>query len=119
MATVSYHRERVREQLQREIGMIISNEMRDPRIPPLVTVTDVRLGADLRNATVGISMPGDEKERKGALIALNNAAAYVQHLLSSRIVLKFMPKLYFKFDKSLEHSAHIHELLKEIKDDLV
>jgi ribosome-binding factor A len=118
MPASHYHFERLREQLQHEIGIVIAGEMRDPRIPPVVTVTQVKLGQDTRNATVLVSVYGDDAVKTGALEALNAAAAYIQRRVSTRITVKNFPHLYFKLDNSIEHSQHINELLKEIHHDL-
>ena len=118
MPALHYHFERLREQLQHEIGTVIAREMRDPRIPPVVTITGVKLAQDTRNATVSVSVYGEEKVRSDAIDALNAAAAYIQHKVSARITIKHFPQLYFKLDASLEHTQHINELLKEIRDDL-
>jgi ribosome-binding factor A len=118
MPASHHHFERLREQLQHEIGIVIAREMRDPRIPPVVTVTQVKLAQDTRDATVLVSVYGDEKVKKDALNALNAAAAYIQRMVSARVTVKNFPHLYFKLDTSLEHSQHINELLKEISHDL-
>jgi ribosome-binding factor A len=119
MASTSFHMKRATEEIRREIGLIICGELRDPRVPPILTVTEVRLATDMRNATVFVSVLGGEKERKGALIALNNAAPFIQRTLGARIRLKYMPRLLFKPDATLEKGAKINELLKEIRNDLV
>jgi ribosome-binding factor A len=118
MSESHYHIDRLREQLRIEIGTVIAREMRDPRIPSIVTVTRIKLAQDTRNATVFVSILGDEKMKTDALAALNAAAAYIQRLVSARITIKHFPHLYFKPDHSIEHSHHINELLKEISDDL-
>jgi ribosome-binding factor A len=118
MPSSPYHFERLREQLQHEIGTVIAREMRDPRIPPVVTVTHVKLAQDTRNATVYVSVYGDHKAKDGALQALNAASAFVQRMVSARVRAKNFPRLYFKLDNSIEHGQHINELLKEIQDDL-
>jgi ribosome-binding factor A len=116
---MNWHTQRLREELHKEIGLIIAGELRDPRIPDVVTITEVRLAPDCRNATVFVSLMGDAAMKKEAVAALNHAAPFLQHVVAARIVMKFVPKLYFKLDKSLEESDHLNELLKEIKDDLV
>jgi ribosome-binding factor A len=118
MPASHYHFERLRQELQHEIGSVIAHEMRDPRIPPVVTVTHVKLAQDTRNATVYVSVYGDEKARTAALEALNAAAAYIQRMVASRVTVKNFPRLYFKHDDSIEQGQHINELLKEIQDDL-
>jgi ribosome-binding factor A len=118
MPTHNFHIERLAEMLQREIGIIIAQEMRDPRIPPVVTVTRVKLAQDIRNATIFVSVYGDKDVKDNAIEALNKAASFIQHVAASRIVVKHFPHLSFKLDNSIEHSQHIDELLKEIKNDL-
>jgi len=113
-----FHIERLRELLQREIGLVISQELRDPRIPPVVTITRVKLAQDTRNATVFVSIYGDDQVKNDAIAALNKAASFIQCTVAGRITVKHFPHLYFKLDNSLEHSQHINELLKEIQDDL-
>ncbi len=118
MPASHYHIDRLREQLQHEIGTVIAREMRDPRIPSIVTVTQIKLAQDTRNATVFVSIFGDEKVKAVALAALNAGAAYIQRLVSAKITVKHFPHLLFKLDNSIEHSQHINELLKKISDDL-
>lgn len=118
MGAPHFHKERLAELMQREIGEIIAHEVRDPRIPSIVTISRIALGSDLRNATVFVSVFDEGKKDEQAITALNKAAPFIQRLLASRIVIKHFPKLYFKFDDGVEHTQHIHALLKEIKNDL-
>ena len=118
MPTQIFHVERLAEMLQREIGTIIAQEMRDPRIPPVVTVTRGKLAQDIRNATVFVSIYGDEDVKSNAVEALNKAVSFIQRVAASRIVVKHFPRLHFKIDNSIEHGRHIDELLKDIQNDL-
>jgi len=118
MAAPKFHIERLRELLHREIGSVISQEVRDPRIPDIVTVTEVKLARDVRNATVYVSIMGDDQEKKDAVSALNKAAPFIQRVVAGRVVTKHFPHLIFKIDTSIEYGQHINELFKEIQDDL-
>ena len=113
-----YHLEHVRRQLIREIGWAIQNKVRDPRVPMIVSVTDLKLSADTRNATVFVNVYGDERTKESARIALNRAAPFIQRVVGERIKLRHLPKLLFKIDTSIEHGMHIEEILRELKDDL-
>jgi ribosome-binding factor A len=115
---MSYHVERLREELHREIGLAIASEMRDPRVPGIVTVTEVKLAPDCRNATIYVSLMGDDSEKKSAVAALNKGAAFLQHLMTRRIVVKFIPKLYFKLDNTIEQSNRLNDLFNAIRTDL-
>ncbi|HLV30392.1 MAG TPA: 30S ribosome-binding factor RbfA [Chitinispirillaceae bacterium] len=118
MSSLQFHIERLSGLLQQQIQTVIAQELRDPRIPPVVTVTQVKLAQDTRNATVFVSVYGDNKAQNDAVAALNKAAPFIQRVVAGRITTKHFPRLYFKLDKSIEHSQHINELLKDIKNDL-
>ncbi|MBN1757631.1 MAG: 30S ribosome-binding factor RbfA [Chitinispirillaceae bacterium] len=118
MAAPHFHKERLAELMQREISAVIARELRDPRIPSVVTVAGIELSTDLRNATVYVSVFDAGIPAADAVKALNKAAPFVQRLLASRISIKHIPHLYFKQDKSIEQTLHINQLLKEIQDDV-
>jgi len=117
MSSPKYYYDRMREQLKQEIGDVIANDVRDPRIPSIVTITDLKLAEDTRNATVHVSIYDEKKEN--AIEALNTAAPFIQKMVARRVTVKNFPKLYFKLDRGLDHSDRINLLLKKIKDDLV
>ena len=114
-----FHLPRLTAELIREIGIVIAQEMRDPRIPPMVTVTRLKLAQDTRNATVFVSIFGSDDEGNEAVVALNKAAPFIQRQVAQRVTVRHFPQLVFKLDHSFEHAEHINELLKEVKDDLV
>ena len=118
MPAPHHHKERLSELLAKEIGLIISNDMRDPRIPPIVSIMDMKVAPDARDATVMVSVYGSEKEKAGAIIALNHSTPYIQKLLGQRIRTRHIPKLLFRLDESLEKSQQINDLLKEVQDDI-
>lgn len=118
MSAPQWHNERLREVLLREIGTVIAREVRDPRIPPVVTVTEVKLAQDNRNATVFVSILGEDEEKENAIKALNKAASFIQRSVAAKVVMKHFPHLYFKLDDTIERSQHLNELFKEIQDDL-
>jgi ribosome-binding factor A len=119
MATPKWHIERLRELLHREIGTVIAQETRDPRIPGIVTVTEVKLAKDVRNATVYVSvMDGDIEEKEGTVDALNKAAPFIKRAVASRVSVKNFPHLIFKLDTSIEQGRRISELFKTIQEDL-
>jgi ribosome-binding factor A len=118
MPTPHFHKERLAELMHREIADVIAKELRDPRIPPIVTITKINIGADQRNATIFVSVFGEGLHNDSAIAALNKAAPFIQHIVASRIVIKHFPKLLFKLDDGIGHTQHINDLLKEINNDL-
>jgi ribosome-binding factor A len=118
MSSPVWYNERVSEELSRKIASVICQRLRDPRIPQVVSVTGIELASDTRNATVSVSMFGEDNIMQDALKALNHAAPYIQRVVAGSMSIRHFPKLYFKLDKSIEHSQRINVLLEEIKDDL-
>jgi ribosome-binding factor A len=119
MTSPQFHINRLQEDFRREIAWAIANRIRDPRIPDIVTVTEIMLAADTRNATVKVSIFGEEGVQKQAIDVLNKAAPFIQNVVAPRIRIKHFPKLYFKLDRSLDYRERLDDLLEKIKDDLV
>ena len=107
--------DRVNALLQRELGTIISEELRDPRIA-FSTVTAVEITDDLRSARVHVSVLGDDEQIASTMTALEEAKAYLRHQLGSRTELRYVPELSFVNDRSAERSARISTLLREARE---
>ena len=98
--------------MKEEIADILMRKVRDPRIG-FVTVTDVVISDDLRNAKVFVSVLGEE--RASTLKALEHATPFIRSELGKRMRMKFMPELLFRYDDATERGTHIMELLHEIE----
>lgn len=98
--------------LREEIADIVMRKIKDPRIG-FVTVTDVSLSEDLKNAKVYVSIYEGDKEQ--TIEILNSAKGLVRSEISKRLKIKFIPTIEFRIDKSIEHGDKIDKLLKEIK----
>jgi ribosome-binding factor A len=105
--------DRIGELLLREIGSFVQTETRDPRIG-FVTFSRIDVTTDLAQAKVYVSVLGSEKEEKDSMVGLINSASYIRKHLSKVMRMRTVPKLVFVLDKGLEHSNHIHELLRNI-----
>ena len=107
-------KERVADTLREEIAQIVGYELEDPRLT-MVTVTDVRLSGDKRDARVYFTVVGDENEHKLALDALKHAAPYVRKQLGLSLNLPRTPELHFVRDKVEEEGERVDQLLLEIE----
>ena len=105
--------ERVAEQLREEITQIVGFELDDPRVA-MVTVTDVRMSENLRDARVYVTALGTEEEIKEALTALRHAAPYVRRQLGQALSLRHAPEIHFVRDTVEEKAARVDELLAHI-----
>jgi ribosome-binding factor A len=106
--------ERVADMLREEIAQIVGYELEDPRLT-MVTVTDVRLSQDLRDASVYVTVAGDESETAKALVALRHAAPYVRKQVGFALSLRHTPEIHFVRDTIEEQGARVDQLLMEIE----
>ncbi len=107
---------RVAEQMKKEIGEIINQKLKDPRIG-FVTVTDLDLTNDLQHATVYVTVLGDETEKEESLIGLTKASGFVRSEVGKRIRLRKVPEIVFQFDEAHEHGNRIESILRKLKKD--
>jgi len=105
---------RVGELLKREISTLLEREIRDPRLN-FVTVTDVEVTFDLRDAFVYVSAPEGRERKEEILQGLESASGFLRHELAQNLRLKFIPRLNFVWDDSMERGQRIDQLLREIK----
>lgn len=107
--------ERVSDQMKQEIADILMRKIKDPRIG-FVTVTDVDVADDLRNAKVFVSVYGSDAEKESSLKGLGSAAAFIRSEVGKRMRMRYVPELLFRFDSTVERGAHIMELLRQIEE---
>lgn len=110
--------EKLAESLREEVTEIVGYELEDPRLLG-VTVTDVRVSENLRDAKVFVVVEGakDETEIKEALKALQHAATFVRQQVAMSMSLRHPPILNFVRDTAEENAARIGQLLEEINVD--
>ena len=108
---------RVNSLLKEVISDVIRHEVDNPNISPLITITKVETSLDLRNATVYISIFGDEKSQEATLDGLKKSAKFIAIISSKKIVLKYFPAIFFKIDNSAEKHQKIETILNEIKSN--
>ena len=107
--------ERVGDLIKKEIAsMILHGEIQDPRIG-FVTITKVKMSADIKEARVYFSQIGSVEERANSLDGLSSASGYIRRNLSKRLDLRHIPSIHFHYDDSLDYSEHIEKVIKEIK----
>lgn len=106
--------ERIADTLREEITQIVGYELEDPRLVS-VTVTDVRVADDLRDASVYVTVEGDEEEHDKALRALQHAAPYVRKQLGFALNLRHTPALHFVRDTVEEQATRVDTLLEGIE----
>jgi ribosome-binding factor A len=112
---VSNRPERVAELMKREVAEILAHRMRDPRIGPGVSVTDVEITRDLAFARVYVGVLAEGAERERILAALGRAAGFVRHELAPRLGLREVPEIRFQHDTALERGLRVDEILRRLE----
>ena len=102
--------ERIEAQMQTELALLMQNELADPRIK-LVTITGIKVSADLAHAKVYITVR-DDKKLKDILKILKNASPFLRRLLARNLQLRKTPELHFFDDETLRFAERITQLLK-------
>jgi len=109
---------RVNHTIRRELGTLISEELNDPRLSPMTSVTQVEVNRDLSIAKTYVTVLGTDEERENSLEALRSAATRLQMLISQRIEIRKMPRLTFILDDQLQTGADMDQLIdKAIAED--
>jgi len=110
----SHRVSRLNEQLRREITDIVRQVLRDPRIGQ-VTVTDVRITADLDFARVYITTMDDASHTEETLAGLRAAAPFIRGELGRRLRIRHTPELRFQLDEALAYARRIESLLAQVR----
>ncbi|HXM35842.1 MAG TPA: 30S ribosome-binding factor RbfA [Pyrinomonadaceae bacterium] len=108
--------ERVADLLLEEISQIVGYELQDPRLAT-VTVTDVRVGTNLKTARVYFTIAGSEEDHKVALTALRHAAPYVRKEIGLSLNIPHIPELHFVRDRAEEEGLRVDQLLAKIEKE--
>lgn len=109
----SHRMDRISEEVKRELSTVI-RELKDPRLPTMVSVVTVRVTKDLKFAKAHISIMGDAQVKKDAIAALNGAAGFIRREIGHRLDLRATPEFTFVEDDSIEYGSHINEVLKNL-----
>ncbi|SCG83402.1 Ribosome-binding factor A [Proteiniborus sp. DW1] len=107
---------RISEEIKRIVSNAIMTELKDPRISPMTSVTEVEVTRDLRYAKIYISVLGDESSREETLKGLESGKGFIRKEIGENLNLRYTPEPLFYLDKSIEHGFKISKLLNEVKD---
>lgn len=110
-ARVRRHAERIKEL----VAIALRKQVKDPRLG-MVTITDARLTADLREATLYYTVLGDAADVAATTAALASANGLLRSIVGKQLGLRFAPTLAFVRDEVADQANHIEELLAAARD---
>lgn len=113
---VSERMRRVNESVRAVVADSLG-ELKDPRIG-MVTVTGVVVTPDLAEATVYISVLGNERKRRATLSGLDSARGVLQAKIGRELGLRRTPQLAFAYDDSVERGVRMSRLIDELAAEL-
>jgi ribosome-binding factor A len=105
-------KERVAEQVRRELAELIRTQLKDPRVG-MISITDVEVTADYAHAKVFFSTLAGSEHVPAVLTGLQKASGFLRRELGKRISIHMTPQLHFVFDQSLERGADLSKLIQE------
>jgi ribosome-binding factor A len=106
--------ERVGEEIRQELAQLIARDVHDPGVG-FVTLTRVKVSADLQMARVYYTSLGDEKTRRETQRALERATPFLRRHIAARVRLRRVPELRFEFDKAVAHQDRIEQILLDLE----
>jgi len=108
---------RINEEIQRELSGQL-RQLKDPRISQagMVSITHVDTTSDLRYAKIYVSLL-DKSQEKDVLKGLKSASGFLRRELGRALQLRYTPELQFIGDDSIQHGAHILEVLRQVERD--
>lgn len=114
---MSRRTERINSLLREVISEVIRNEVRDPKVHPLLSITEVEITPDLHFAKVLVSVIGNDEQRNATVAALMAASGFIAHHTSRRVNLRHFPKLTFTLDRRPEKAQKIEEIIAHIQQE--
>jgi ribosome-binding factor A len=109
--------DRLNSLLKEVISEVVTKEVRNPKVSPLVTVTRVEVSPDLQHAKVYISVIGTEEQKNDTIEALQTAAGFIAIHASKKVVLRYFPSLNFKLDTTVDKHLRIDAILNQIHEE--
>lgn len=105
-------RDRICEQIRRELAELIRTELKDPRVG-MVSITGVEISADYAHAKVFFSSMSGREHLDSVLAGFNQASGFLRRELGRRITIHNTPQLHFVYDESLERGADLSKLIQQ------
>ncbi len=105
--------------VQEEFREILAEEiprLKDPRVG-FVTVTGVKVTADLRRAIVYYTTLGDERARRATAAGLRSAIPHLRQVIGRQVRMKVLPTLEFEEDETIRRAERIDDLLRRIHEE--
>ena len=105
---------RINGEVQKELSVIIQNEIKDPRSAPMTSVVAVEVAPDLKTCKAYISVLGNEEAAQNTLAGLKSAEGYIRRQLARTVNLRNTPEIRFILDQSIEYGVTMTKLIDDV-----
>lgn len=109
--------DRINGLLRQEISLLLSREIKDPRLNGIISITEVQTSPDLRNARVFVSVLGNQDAKDAALDGIQSAASFLRRSLRDRLKLRYVPFLKFALDESIEDADALLRVMDRLQEE--
>ena len=107
---------RVGDQIMKVVADLLLRKVRDPRVKD-VTLTGIEVSKDLRHSRIFFSVMGETKDIQKTQKGLDSARGFIKREIGSRMDIKYIPDIIFKYDPTLEKTEDLEKLFKKINLD--
>lgn len=109
---------RISEEVKKVISELLFNGLKDPRVHPMTSITEVEVTKDLRYAKIYISVLGNDEDKKNTMEGLESAKGYIRNEIGRKINLRYVPEPIFYLDESIEHGIYISKLIEDMNKNI-
>ncbi|MDP4529824.1 30S ribosome-binding factor RbfA [Alkalimonas delamerensis] len=108
--------DRLSQQLQKELAVILQREIKDPRLHTMITVSQVDVSRDLSYAKIYVTFLGLAEDKiKDNLKILNDAKGFIRSLIGKRIQTRIVPQVQFYYDSTLDEGIRLTALVESAR----
>ncbi len=107
--------ERLEQDVKVAVSKIISEELKNPSVTGLISVTDVKITPDQKYAKIFISIFGAKSKTK-SFNGLKSSASFIRSALAKMVKMRNVPELTFEMDDSLEYGAYMDKVFNDLKE---
>lgn len=105
---------RIASEIKKEVSMIINTELKDSRIAPITSITEVDLTDDLQACKIYVSVLGSDFEKSETIEGLKNSTGFIKRELGKRLNLRHIPDIKFILDEHLENALKLDKLIDDV-----
>lgn len=110
-----YRIDRINEEIKRELAGIL-REVKDPRVPEMISIVAVKTTPDLKYCKVLVSFFTGNVNIKEAMKGLQSSAGFIRREIGNRVTLRVLPSFTFEYDDSIAYGAHISGLINQVME---